>query len=168
MTLTDGQKTELMQPQSAHAILAFLSIEHSALVAPIRVVNDLRGYVRGGHEFKPCGFGYRLVTDQAQSPRAALTVANINGEIGKALEAAGNGGRIGLEILSTEDFDISQDPAPEIGVALANGGFQSFEIASVSVDVVQAEAVIACRDFSREPWPRVRGTQDRLPGLFFV
>lgn len=165
-TLTTPQKAELLRPRSEHALIAFLTITHGALVAPIRVVNDPVGFVRGGDLYSAAAFDFRLITDREGTPRTQLVVQNIDRQIGAALQRTSEGAIIALELLSTEDFDLSQEPRAEIGTATPYGSFSQFEIVAVAVDVVQVEATIQCRDFSQEPWPKARATEAALPGLF--
>lgn len=166
--LTAAQRTELLRPRSEHVLLPFLTITHGAFVKPIRVVNDPVAFVRGGNLYHASAFNHRLITDRDGTPRSQLVVQNIDRQIGAALQATSEGAILALEVLSSADFDLSQDPRTEIGTATSYADFRQFEIVSVAVDVVQVEATIECRDFSQEPWPKTRATEAILPGLFAV
>lgn len=166
MTLTDAQRTELNRPDSPNALIAFLTIEHGQLGGALRLVCDVLEYVRGGETWTPVLFDYRLVPDEGRPPRTVLTVPNVDRRIGRALRAVITPPRITLELLSSEDFDLTVVPRQEIATAAVIYEYREFEVASVEISPAAVEATVMLRDYSQEPWPFVRATQDRLPGLF--
>lgn len=166
MSLTDGQIDTLNDPYSPHVLLAFATIEHPALETPIRAVTDTVDYLRGGETYKACMFGYRLVTDAQGAPRTVMQVPNVMDEFGPALRQMDRRPQVTVEILSSEDFDLTASPRTEIGSPPVIYKMLRFEMASINVDAVLIEAQVVLREFSQEPFPRTRATQDRFPGLF--
>lgn len=167
MALTTAQKTELERVSSPHALLSFIRISHSSLTEDIRIVNDVLNFVRGGEEWTAISdLDPRLVSDSDGIPRTVLSVPNVDRRIGEALLATSERARVSVEVLSSEDFDLSVDPRQEVGTAAVYHSYLDFELLDASVDDLQVEATIILRDYSQEPWPFVRATEDRLPGLF--
>lgn len=166
MSLTDGQIDTLNDPYSPHVLLAFATIEHPALDDDIRVVTDTVDYIRGGLLFHNCLFGYRLVTDTSGAPRTTMQVPNVRDDFGPALRQMNRRPQVTLEVLSSEDFNLTVSPRTELGSAPEIYKMQRFEMASINVDAVLIEAQVVLREFSQEPFPRTRATQDRFPGLF--
>lgn len=164
--LTTAQKTELLRETSPHALVSFIEIDHPTLQAPIRVVNDYTDFVYGGNTYTATRGAIRLLTDGGQAPTATLSVPNVDRQIGIALRATTDRATVTLTILSTEDFDITVDPCTEIGTATPVYIMSEFEVVSASVTPFSVDATIQLRDYSQEPWPSQRATQNRLPALF--
>lgn len=166
MIHNSAQRADLLASHSPHALVAFLTIQHGSLGQPLRVVNDGAPYVYGGQRYGAASFGYRLVPDAEQAPRTVLQVQNIDGKIGQALRLTDKGARVELELLSTADFDLSVNPRTEIGTAEIYEYYRDFVIKSVTVDAVLVEGRLGSKEYTQEPWPKTRATQNSLPGLF--
>lgn len=167
MTLTSAQLADLDALSSPHALIVFLRVSHSALLDDIRVVNDVLPYVRGGETWEAVpGLKPRLVDDSDGTPRTVLELPNIDRTVGRALRATNERALVSVEVLSSADFDLTVEPRTEIGTAEVYYAFRHFETLSASVTAVSAEIQIVLRDYSQEPWPAIRATQDRLPGVF--
>lgn len=159
-------RAELEREQSPHALLGFMTITHPALAEPLRVVSDVMDYVFGGAHFIGMPFGFQLLTDSEAPPMTQLRLQNVDRRIGQALRAMTGRATVQLQLLSSADFDLTQDPRAEIGTAAEIYGFAHFTLRNVSVNAVEVTGEVILQDYSTEPWPHVRATQDRLPGLF--
>lgn len=148
------------------ALLAFLTIEHKSLVDPIRLVSDVFDYVYGGETYTGLMFGWRLVTDTEQAPEARLVVANVDRRIGRVIRDTEERPQLNLVILTSADFDKSADPRTAIGTPDVIYSFAYFELVDVQANVVEVSGRIHILDPTGEPWPFVRATQARFPGLF--
>jgi hypothetical protein len=91
---------------------------------------------------------------------------NIDRRIGQALRASDVRAKVRLELRSSADFDLSQDPRVETASTAPIYAFRHFELVNVEGDAAQLVGDVELADYSVEPWPNVRATQDRLPGLF--
>lgn len=159
-------RADLENPSSAHALLGFLTITHPALAAPLCVVSDVMDYVFGGALFIGLPFGFKLLTDNDTAPVTQLRLQNIDRRIGQALQAMTGRATVKLQLLSSADFDLAQNPRVEVGTAAVIYGFAHFTLRDVSVTASEVTGDVILQDYSTEPWPHVRATQDRLPGLF--
>lgn len=155
----------LEAPESPDALLAFLTITHEVLAAPIRVVSDVFDYIAGGETYVGLPFGYRLLTDDEASPQTELRMQNVDRRIGQALRLVTSPARLNLVIRSSADFDLTQNPRTEVSNAPIYAMSQ-FHLVDVRVDVAEITGRVILRDYSQEPWPGYRATQSRLPGLF--
>ncbi len=147
-------------------LIAFLTISHPGLVEPIRVVSDGFDYLLGGRLYAGVPFGYRLLTDSETGPRSQLVVQAVDRRVTRALLAAESRAKVTLELHSTAAFDLSQDPRVEIGTATRVYGWDTFDLVNVEGSPAEMSGDIERGDYTVEPWPSIRATQDRLPGLF--
>lgn len=171
--------TELNSRRSAELQLVFVTITPvtGQSFTPIRVVND--GSQPGGRpiEFIIDGetwigvpFQLQLLTDDDRPPRGKLGVLNVNQEIGLALDGLRASPRIKLDIWRSSDF--TRRAAPDDHQFDVNSGQEPrltadyLRLRNVEVDGLWAQADIVSWEVASEPYPGVRATQDRLPGLF--
>jgi hypothetical protein len=162
----EAQRLTLERENSPDALIAFLTIEHPALADPIRVVSDVMAYVVDGNRFEGIPFGVTALSDNESGPRTQIIVQNLDRRIGEALRRSDIRAKVRLELRSSADFNLSQDPRVEIATTAPIYAFRYFELVNVEGDVGQLVGDVELSDYSVEPWPNVRATQDRLPGLF--
>ncbi len=165
-TIDADVKAGLEAPESVDALLAFLTITHPALPEPIRVVSDVMDYVLGGRTFLGLPFEFGILSDTEGPPMTELRMQNVDQKIGQALLGLNDRARVTLEIRSTADFDLSEDPRTEIPGGSALYAFTDFDLIDVTVTVSEISGRVMLRDYSQEPWPGQRCTQTRMPGLF--
>ena len=156
----------LEQESSPDAILGFLTIEHPNLADPIRVVSDVMAYEVDGIRYEGIPFTMRVLTDGEGPPRTQIVMQNIDRRIGEAVRKTQVRATVRLEVRSSADFDLSQDPRVPINSAAPIYTFSHFELTGVDWDAVQMTGDVERADYSVEPFPSVRATQDRTPGLF--
>lgn len=162
----EAQRLTLEQESSPHALIAFLTIEHPAFADPIRVVSDVMAYQVGGVRYEGIPFGIKQLTDTESGPRTQIVVQNLDRRIGEALRQSQTRAKAELVLRSSADFNLSVDPRTEIAATAPIYAFRHFELVNAEGDVSQLVGDVELADFSVEPWPNVRATQDRLPGLF--
>ncbi len=161
----DDIRTDFESATSPDALLPFLTIRHRALAQPIRVVSDVMDYLVGPDLFTGMPFEVTVLPDEDAAPRAQLRVQNVDRRIGEALRAITDRARVLIEVRSTADFDLIQDPRAMIEDAPIYAA-RHLELVDVTVTAIDATGTVFLRDFSQEPWPGVRATQSRSPGLF--
>lgn len=159
-------QAELERSASPDAILGFLTITHPSLSVPIRLVSDIFDYIYGGETYLGLPFDWRLVTDEDTAPTAQLMVSNIDRRIGAVLRQTSERPRLALVLLSSRDFDLSVVPRTALGTPSVIYQFSHFELSDVSADAVQLSGTIRLFDPTGEPWPAIRATARRCPGLF--
>lgn len=161
-----GVRAELEAADSVDALLAFLTITHALLPQPIRVVSDVMDYEIDGETFVGMPFEFGILSDNDGPPMTELRVQNIDARIGRALLGLNERAQVSLEIRSSADFDLTQDPRVEIPGGSIVYAFAGFDLIDVTGTVQDISGRIMLRDYSQEPWPGVRCTQSRFPGLF--
>ena len=73
-------------------LLTALEIEHAAIAAPVRVINDTEGRTIEGNAYVALRFDARLADDIAgQAPQAELAIDNVGRELTQWIEATGGG-----------------------------------------------------------------------------
>lgn len=159
-------RAQIEAEHAPDALLAFLTISHPGLADPLRVVSDVMDYLRDGHLYQGVPFGFRLLTDADGSPVTELRLANADRRLGEALRGFTGRPVVALELCSSADFDLSLNPRAPLGAVSVIYGFSHFTMADVDVGPMEITGQVMLQDYSVEPWPSVRGTQDRLPGLF--
>jgi hypothetical protein len=155
----------LEAPETPDALLAFLTITHPGLSVPIRVVSDVMDYSVGGETFIGMPFDYQLLTDSESAPTTQIRMQNVDRRIGQALRQIKDRAKLRLDIRSSADFDLSQDPRTETSSSTIYA-FDQFELVDVSVDAAEITGRVMLRDYAQETWPGLRATQSRCPALF--
>lgn len=159
-------RQSLEAADSPDGLLAFLTITHPGLGEPIRVVSDVMDYEVGGALYHGVIFGYRLLSDAETGARSQIVVQAVDRRITLALLNLQARAQVTLELRSTADFDLTQDPRTELVASAPVYAFRDFDLVNVSGDASQITGDVEIADFTVEPWPSTRATQDRLPGLF--
>ena len=146
---------ELYAPRTGEIPLLFLELDHSEIIDPIRVVNDIKDYVYLTNTYIGCPFNFNLMSDdETRQPRAQISIQNVDRTICNT-------------ILASNQFDLTADPRTEISSpSVIEYEADFLTIKNISVSVAAITGTIESFDFTREPWPFVRATKERLPGLF--
>ena len=167
-TVPASVMAELERQTSADALLTFLTLTHPDLGQPVRVVADHSDfkYVLGGDTYQGMPFGGGILTDDDQMPTAELIIPNIDRRIGFALKRSRSRPSIDLAVYSSADFDLTVNPRTEIGTASKVYSFVDFYLSEVQLDAIAIRGRVTLRDYAQEPWPYLRATQDRCPGLY--
>lgn len=155
-------------------LLTFLTLAASGLDTPLRLVNDnatLNGtvvtYTYSGFSFTGFPFEIEVLTDNEQAPTGRLSIVNVDRRIGEIVRGLQNRIRVDLlTILPASDFVLTTNPRTLIGTAHTIYAATGLEIRNIKVDAMMMTADMVAVDDTAEPWPAVRATQDKLPGLF--
>ena len=156
-------------PFNDEANLAFLTITHPTLSVPIRVNWDTKDYVYNGNTFIGFPFELSILTDDESPPTARLAIQNIDPRISDALRGLGSPLRIKIELLHTDDFDLSVTPRVAIvGSPPPNVAYSADKLFLINIksDILTLSADITGWNYLQRVWPGVRATQERFPGLF--
>lgn len=159
-------RAALEAPESPDALIAFLTVSHLLLPAPIRVVSDVMDYLVDGKLFIGLPFDFGILTDGEGPPMTELRMQNVDARIGRALLGLNDRANVALEIRTSTDFDLSVDPRTELPGGSVIYGFTGFDLIDVTVTAGEVSGRVMLRDYSQEPWPGMRCTQSRMPALF--
>jgi len=178
--LSTAFRNEMEAQDSAEAALIFATITHPELLTPIRVVSEsdkgysiangkVVNYRYGGELFYGCPFALELVTDDDRPPRAQVILPDVEQRVGLEVLPLIDSPRIKFEVLALSDFSDALDAdnaRNPIGTPTVEYAADHLYLANVSGDQMSVQAQLTGLDYSAEPWPKIRTTQDRLPGLY--
>lgn len=156
----------LERQDAPDAMLVFLTIVHPNVSDAIRVVSDVMDYVVAGKTFIGMPFDYQMLSDDESAPQAQIRMQNVDRRIGIALLAENSRAQLTLTIRSSADFNLTVDPRTEVVANTPVYEFRQFDLVDLTVNAVEITGRVMLRDYSQEPWPGLRATQSRVPGLF--
>lgn len=146
--------------------LVFLTISHSTLGTPIRVVWDTVDYIYGGNTFIGFPFDISILSDDEQPPTAQLQIQNVDPRIGDTIQGLLTPPRLKIELAQSSDFNLTVVPHTEIGSATIIYSADKLYLINVSVDILTITGQIVGWDYQQRVWPAERATQANFPGLF--
>lgn len=178
--LSTSFRNALQASSSSELVLIFATITHDDLLTPIRVVSEdengcsfyggeIVNYRYGGNLFRGCPFAFELPTDDDRLPRGRVTVADPTRTITMTLLGLSDSPRLKIELMKLSDFsdaidsDNARNPS---GTPIVEYTADYLFLRNVAGDAMAVEADVVTYDLIGEPWPLLRSTQDRLPGLF--
>ncbi len=150
---------------SSEVLVWFATISHSALAVPLTANSDIVDYVYNGLIYRGCAFAFTFVADDDQPPRGAITIENVDQEIGNTLIGLTDSPTLHLQLMARSDFD-SGVPRNPIGTPTVEIDAPLLKLRNVKGNVMQLTADVYGYDLTTEPWPSVRSTKARLPGLY--
>ncbi|WP_018456799.1 DUF1833 family protein [Bradyrhizobium sp. WSM4349] len=179
-SLSQGYRNELEASRSAEVTLVFATITHPDIVDPIRVVSDVVDYMRVLNDLAGAPvsvryigipFDIELLTDGDAPPRGKITIQNVDQAVGAAIEDMSDSPRLMLEILALSDFgdiEIIDDRRTRqpLGTPTIEYSAAHLSLKNITGNAISVSADITVYDVQREPWPGIRTTQNRLPGLY--
>ena len=177
--LSSDVRESLNSEASPDALLTFVEITHPALTGPIRVVDDVAAqdtqagpdglypaYIWRGVGWYGVMFGFEAANDDDRQPEARLVLPAINRTIAEALLALPDRAKVSVWVLTSADFDIASAPRVAVGEPVPLLQYLNFDLTDVQGTATEASGRIMLRDYTQEPWPGIRATQSRCPGLF--
>lgn len=160
--------SEIEKQASEEALLIFLSIYHEDLIEPIRVVSDVENFILDGDEYVGFDFKINLLSDSDSAPQARLTIMNVDEQIGRAVQRSTSPVNLSLQILPMSEFDTSVVPRTQLNTpAIRVYRAAHLRLTEVTGDLMQISGKISSWDYSQEPWPALKATESRFPGLFW-
>lgn len=159
-------RASLEDPNNPDAAIFFLTIEHVAWAAPVRLVSDVKDYLLAGDTYVGFPFELEILTDSEEAPGGSIGVQNVDRAIGEEFQALTSPPTVTLKIYSAADFDLSVDPRVALGTPQLAYQFTNVFLRDLEVDAVAVRASLRSWDYIQEPWPSKRATSDLLPGLY--
>lgn len=164
--LTPATIKELYQESSVEGYVVFLDIHHPALSETIYICSDDMPFMLNGHRYEGAPFEISLLNDNDDMPTATMKVQNIDRRIGMALESINSPARIDIRVVAFSEFNLTvsprtqnSDPATMIYEALF------LFLTDVTCTVFDVTGKIVSWNYLQEPYPGMRATKDRCPGL---
>lgn len=155
MTLTTDLATE--QAIAQHADDAFpvlLTISHPTLKEPYRFVRNRVPVTSRGQLFLASHFEIELPGDGDEVPKATLTVANVDRRIGQTLQAMVTPATCLIElVLSSTPDEVERS-------------WGQLSLTEATWDAFTVQGILSRVAYWDEPFPFIRVTPARFPGLF--
>lgn len=164
-TLAASFRDALEASFSSEVLVWFATITHPNLDVPVTVNSDVADYNYNGALYRGCAFQFVFLADDDQPPRGQITIENVDQIIGETLIGLSDSPTIHMQLLAKSDFDEAnprnaiETPTVEVDVPL-------LKLRNAKGDVMQIQADVYGFDLTTEPWPSIRSTKSRLPGLY--
>ena len=154
--LTDDDPATLLRASSPERAVSFaVEISHSALPAPVRVVDDVAPRRIDGAEYAAVRFGVRLAQDaEGENPRAELVIDNVGRDLMQWIEAAGGAQGATARVMQVRRGE--SDPDWEM----------TLDVTGVEADQAQVRAALGFDPLLGRAAVAVRHDPQTSPGLF--
>jgi len=153
MTISGDLKTDAWSPESNQP-LVLLTIDHTDLANPIRVVANTEDITSNGNTFTAFPFEIRLPdSNEDAPPTARLRVDNVSREIGQTIRQITSAASVTIEVVRQEALDT---------VELS---FPSMRLVDVRFDALSVQGDLEFEDLAREPFPARTFSPAEFPGL---
>jgi hypothetical protein len=160
---------ETLDPQSGQFVPVFLDISHASMTQTIRIVSDVVDYIYDDNRYTGFPFQLSLISDDERPPRAQISVQNADRRIGIWLLGLVTPPRLRLRVIADAAFgvkDKKQNARLPLGTPAVEYDADYLTLRNITIETLTISGDIGSYDFSSEPWPAIRSTRDRLPGLF--
>lgn len=154
MTISNAFRTAVLGLTSDEVAITLLTFSGDGFTT-IRVCDNDSNIVSGGQTFIAYPFTIDLPGDGEGAPIARVRIANVSEEIGEAVDVAT--GQVTVRI------DLILASAPET----MEKTFLGLELRNVTRNALTVEGEIQAAQFVAEPYPYIRVTPGRFPGMFF-
>lgn len=178
--LTLAQRNAIEDPHGTEVWLTFVRITHPDLALPERYVTEgdravsmqggaIINYNLAGELYDGYPFGFEWVSDDDRIPRAKITAPDVSGDFGRRLRPLRSPPSLEMWIYPLSDWDLttldSNNARSPVGTPGALLHVRRLRLRQLGGDFV-FEARLTPPDPTSEPWPFIRATLDRVPGLF--
>jgi len=179
--LTTARRNSLEASQSSVFDLILLRMSGGDIHDAIGICNDTVNYVYNSEIYFGVSAEIALISDGERAPKSTLRMQNVYGVVGKLMQALTVSPRLTIRLFNADDWSptlSSTGETDDLGEAiLARNPIASpapridyeadwLRLTDVSGDALSIEANIGSFDLSSEPFPAVRTTRERLPGLY--
>lgn len=154
-TVSSGTRSALFAQQSSDAFVILLTFTHGDLATPLRVCSNDQDVISRGDLFVAYPFDLTLPDDnEVRTPRARLTIDNVDRQIVATLRALASSPVLTLEVVRAAEPDVVE------------AFFYDFRLRNVRYDSQVVEADLTIEDFTAEPFPAGSFTPSQFPGIF--
>lgn len=165
-TITASFRRSVESRFQEDANLIFATLSHPLLIEPVRVVSDTKDFMRDGFRWTGFPFDISILSDDDQPPKAQIEIQNVDRRIGETIRPLTSAPRLKIELLHSDDFNLTVDPRTPIGTPSVEYSAPNLFLANVKIDVLMVTADVVGWDHTQVTWPGIRATQNRLPALF--
>lgn len=150
---------------SSEVPVLFVTITHPDMLIPIYLNSDIRDYVLNGNTFIGAAIDISILSDDSNPPQAKVTIPNVDRRIGDAVLGISTSPILQIELYAASDF-TTDSPAQPIGTPTREYVAPYLQMSNVKCDALNYGADLKSFDLTPEPWPAIRTTRERLPGLY--
>lgn len=154
MTISNAFRAAVLGFTSDEVAASLLTISGDGFET-IRVCDNDSDITSNGELFKAWPFKLTLPGDREGAPLARVTIANISQEIGEAIDTATPPIAITINLILASAPDAMEKT------------FVGLELRGVTRDNLMIEGEIQSAQFVSEPYPFIRLTPGRFPGMVF-
>jgi len=154
MSISNAFRRAVLGLTSDEVAITLLTISGSGFDT-FRVCDNDSDIVSGGQTFTAYPFTIDLPSDGEGAPIARVRIANISRLIGEAIDAATDTVVIRIDLILASAPDTLEK------------SFQGLELRNVTRNGLTVEGEIQAAQFVAEPYPYIRVTPGRFPGMFF-
>lgn len=163
--LSTSFRTTLESSNASDLAIIFATVTHPDLETAVTVNSDIMDYVLGGVTFLGAAFNVSLLQDDDAPPVGKVSIPNVDRAIGEAVQLLSTPPKLKLEIYPRSDFD-NANPRTPLGTPSVQYSADGLFLRNISCDALGFTADLSTYDIASEPWPAIRSTVNRLPGLF--
>lgn len=153
MAISDAMKRAVLAMSSDEVAVTLLTISGAGFTT-FRVCDNSTDLVSNSQTFTAFPFTIELPGDGDTAPLAKLRIMNVSKEIGQALDAATGQITVKIELVLASNPDNVEKT------------FDGLELRLTKRDALVVEGDLQSAQFASEPWPKIRATPGRFPGLF--
>lgn len=141
--------------QTDQVFLVLLEIDHDALGAPIRIVNNYENVTHNGNLYTALPFAVTLPQDSDENmPAATLTVDNVDRQIVEAVRSMTGPATATLTVVLASQPDVIE------------AGPYTMTLRDTAYDAMTVTGRLDVEDMLNEPYPAESFTPNNFPGLF--
>lgn len=153
--LSSGAIAALNAQETDEAFLVLLTIDHDDFSVPIRVCSDAVDVTSRSNSYVSFPFDLVLPDDtDNQSPRARLTIDNVDRQVVQAIRQIDTAPSVLIEIIRAADPDTVE------------ASFPDFIMTDISYDALTVSGELTLEDFTAEPFPAGVFSPAEFPALF--
>ncbi len=153
--LSNTLRQAINSQETAEVFLILLTIDHDDLLEPIRVSNDIVDTVSNGESFIALPFQLELPNDDENgSPRAKLTIDNVDRQIVLAVRSISTAPNMNVKIVLASDPDTIE------------AEFPNFKFTNISYNQLTVSGDVTVEDFMLEPFPAGNFNPSEFPGIY--
>lgn len=154
MTLTSDALAQAIKQHINFPFLVLLTLEHSRLQNPIRIVRNRQNIVSRGNTYEAYPFRIKMPTDSETSSTASITVSNVSRRITTELQRIEDSPSVTIEVVLSSALNTPQLSFPE------------FTFTDVTWDAFNIQGNLSQVQYWDEIYPKLKVTPKGFPGLF--
>ena len=154
-TVSATLRSAVFAQETSEVFIVLLTLSHPDLAEPIRVSTDAVDTVSRSNTF--LSFPFELVLpddDENSSPRATLSIDNIDRQVVLAMRSISSAPTVLMEIILASDTDTVE------------ASFPDFKLENITYDDLKLTGDLTLEEFILEPYPSGTFTPADFPSMF--